>query len=184
MEQLLNNKISFSNLNLKMTDEVFTYDFTPEVKIEIKKYLPIEDKYDLISIAMQNSYENGHFNNLKLDMYFHLYLVYMYTNLEFTDAQKDNPTKLYDVLYSNGLIDQIITRMDSEEYDYLIGMIGKEVDKAEKYNNTIASVINNFINELPVNAEKAKETIEQFDPEAFKNVFAFVKAANGDRPIE
>lgn len=180
----LTNKLPFTDLQLNMDNITAKYNLYPDVVIEVKQYLPIEDKYDLISIALQNSYENGHFNTLKLDMYFHLYIVYMYTNIEFTEAQKDNPMRLYDLLQSHDIISGIISHMKEEEYNYLCQALNEEAEKVTKYNNTIASVINGFIQDLPKNAEAAKDIIDQFDPEAFQSVMSFAKAANGGRSIE
>lgn len=177
------NTVSFTDLNLELNREVKTFDFN-DIKIEVKQYIPFEDKYDLISIALQESFENGHFNVAKLDMYLHLYIVYMYTNIEFTQAQKEEPWRLYDLLLKNGIFDAVVANMDQEEYNYLYEAVTKEAEKQEKYQNTIAAVVNGFIQDLPRNAGVAKEIIEQFDPEAYQRVIDFAKAANGDRPIE
>ena len=99
-------KVSYANLKLKINQEVKTIDYNG-TNIEIIQYLPIEDKYDLMMISLQKAKENDVYHPLKLDMYFHLYLVYMYTNISFTDKQRENELKLYDTLYSNGIIDFI-----------------------------------------------------------------------------
>ena len=80
------NKVSYANLKLKVDTSVDTFDFNNQT-IEVLKYLPIEDKYDLIMITLQKAEEDGIYNDIKLDMYFHLNLVYMYTNLSFTETQ-------------------------------------------------------------------------------------------------
>ena len=61
---------------LKIDTSVDTLDFNNKT-IEVLKYLPIEDKYDLIMITLQKAEEDGIYNDIKLDMYFHLNLVYM-----------------------------------------------------------------------------------------------------------
>lgn len=63
-------KISYASLKLKTNTEVNTVDFNGN-KIEILKYLPIEEKYDLISVTLQKSLEDTLYNPLKVDMYFH-----------------------------------------------------------------------------------------------------------------
>ena len=88
-------KVSYANLKLKIDTSVETFDFQGQT-IEVLQYLPIEDKYDLVMVALQNAEENGIYNPVKLDMYFHLYIMYMYTNLSFTEKQKFNEQKLYD----------------------------------------------------------------------------------------
>ena len=96
------SKITYTSLKLKPKEEVKTFDFNG-VTIEVKQYLPIDEKYDLISVALQKAKEDNIYNELKLDMYFDLYLVYLYTNVTFTDKQKEDEAKLYDALQSNGM---------------------------------------------------------------------------------
>lgn len=153
----------------------------------VLKYLNIEDKNALIQLAIQNSEENGIINPLKLDMYFGLYLVYMYTDIEFTDEDKADELALYNTLYSNGIIDAMICamrQMDKSEYDYLYNKMHEVVCNKMKYNNTLASVLNGFIDRLPVNAEQAMEIINKFNPEDFQQVLQFAQVANGGRPIK
>ena len=42
-------------------------------------------------------------------MYFNLYIVYMYTDLIFTEEDKLDEAEIYDTLESNGLIAEIIS---------------------------------------------------------------------------
>ena len=79
-------KVSYANLKLKTNTEVNTFEFQGQT-IEVLKYLPIEDKYDLVMIALQKAEQDGIYNPILLDMYFHLYLIYMYTNISFTEKQ-------------------------------------------------------------------------------------------------
>ena len=71
-------------------------------------------------ITLQNSEENGIYNPVKLDMYFHLHLVYMYTNLTFTDKQRENEMELYDALQSSGLIDLVVSAIDENVFNKII----------------------------------------------------------------
>ena len=77
-------KVSYANMKLKMNTDVNTFDFCGQ-KIEVLKYLPAQDKYDLLMITLQKSLENGIYNDFKLNFYFELNLVYMYTNISFTE---------------------------------------------------------------------------------------------------
>ena len=64
------SKISF----LTMNEECNIINLAPDVQIKVLQYLPIEQKNEIIQLTMQNSEENGLFNQLLLDMYFHLYI--------------------------------------------------------------------------------------------------------------
>ena len=89
-------KITFASLKLKTRDDVEKINLYDK-EIEVKQYLPAEDKYDLIMITLQESKEEGVYNHFKMDMFFHLNIIFMYTNLQFTDKQKEDLIKLYDV---------------------------------------------------------------------------------------
>lgn len=47
-------KISYANMKLKLNTDVNTFDFKGQ-KVEVLKYLPAEDKYDLLMITLQKS---------------------------------------------------------------------------------------------------------------------------------
>lgn len=176
-------KVSYANMKLKTDKSVKTFDFEGN-KIEILNYLPIENKYDLIMITLQKSEEDRIiYNPLKLDIYFHLHLIYMYSNLSFTDKQKEDELKLYDCLKSSGLMDLCIEAIEEDEYSYLFEMIQNTVDNYMTYRNTAAAVLQSIIQDLPKNAQAAADIVNSFDKNKFKEVVDFAEYANGGRPI-
>ena len=175
-------KVSYANMKLKVDKTVSTFDFEGN-KIEVLKYLPIEDKYDLIMVTLQKAEENGVYNPLKLDIYFHLHLVYMYTNLSFTDKQRQDELKLYDCLKSSGFIYQFMNVIEDDEYNYLFDIMQDTVMDHMNYRNSAAAVIQSLVNDLPKNAQIASDIVDSFDKEKFKAVVDFAEAANGGRPI-
>lgn len=175
-------KVSYANMKLKVDKTTSTFDFEGN-KIEVLNYLPIEDKYDLVMITLQKAEENGIYNPLKLDIYFHLHLVYMYTNLSFTDKQKEDELKLYDCLKSSGFIYQFMNALDDDEYNYLFEMMQDTVNDYMNYRNTAGAVLQSIIQDLPRNAQVAADIVDSFDKEKFKAVVDFAEAANGGRPI-
>lgn len=175
-------KTTFTSLKLKMKEEVKTIDFN-ESKIEVKQYLPIKDKIDLVDITLQKSREDRLYNPLKVNMYFHLNLIYLYTNISFTEKQREDEEKLYDLLDSNGLIDSIVSNIPEFEYNDLLNKTIEKVENELQYNTTAAAIISKLINDLPKNAQAAASIVENFDKEKYKAVVDFAKAANGGRDI-
>ena len=81
-------KVTYASLKLKPNTEVKTVKFG-DAEIEVKQYLSIEDKYDIIMSTVKNAKdENGLYNDIKVDLFFHLFLVYKYTGITFTEKQK------------------------------------------------------------------------------------------------
>ena len=176
------SKVSYANLKLKTDASVNTFDFEGQT-IEVLKYLPASDKYDLLMITLQKSKENGIYNPFKLDMFFHLHLVYMYTNLSFTDKQREDELKIYDCLKSNGFIDKLLDIIDEDEYNELLGWLEELVSDNLHYKNSAAAVLQSVINDLPKSAEAAAKIVDNFDPSQYQAVVDFATAANGGRPI-
>ena len=178
--------MNFKDLEITTVKDTVTID-SFKAPFTVLTYLPIEDKNTLIQLAIQNSEENGYVNTIKLDTYFNLYLVYMYTNIEFTENEKDDPTALYDILYSQGIIAAVVTALEqigNGEYEYLCRKLHEAVKAKVKYNHSLIAILNGFIDRLPVNAEQAMEIINKFNPADFQQVIQFAQAANGGRPIK
>ena len=144
-------KTTFASLKLTLDKDVNEFEFNDH-KIEVKKYLPIEDKIDLVQIALQMSEEDGIYNEALLDMYFNLYIVFLYTNISFTDKQKEDFAKLYDLMQCNGLIPKVIANMEESEYNMLLDYMERIREDRLKYKQTAAAVIQSIIGDLPANA--------------------------------
>ena len=168
-------KTSYANLKLKVNTEVKSVDYNGNT-IEVLQYLPIDDKYSLINITLQKAKEGSIYNPLKKDMYFHLNLVYLYTNLSFTDKQREDESKLYDTLQSSGLLDLILENIPEEEYKILYSFIEEYERDILNYQNTIAGIIANLIESLPARAEEMQKIVDNFNPENFQEVLNFARA--------
>ena len=175
-------KVSYANLKLKPLNTVSSFEFGGQ-QVEVLNYLPIEDKYDLVMITLQKAEENGIYNPILLDLYFHLHLVYMYTNLSFTDKQKENELKIYDTLVSNGFFDKFFEAMDENEYKELMDYIEELKETILYYRNTAGAVLQSIIQDLPENAQAAADIVKSFDPKQYQAVIDFTTAANGGRNI-
>ena len=115
-------KVSYANMKLKTKNSVKTFDFCGQ-KIEVLKYLPAQDKYDLLMVTLQKSLEGNIYNDFKLDLFFELNLVYMYTNITFTEKQREDEFKLYDNLKSNGFFELFYNALDETEYNDLLDQL-------------------------------------------------------------
>lgn len=175
-------KISYSSLKLKTNTEVNTFDFNGNT-IEVLKYLPFEDKYDLINITMQEAREGSLYNAIKLDMFFHLNLVFAYTNLSFTEKQKEDLEKIYNILASNGFIDKMVEAIPDDEYNFLYETLENTIADTLNYKTTITGLVQDVIDMLPSKAEEMQKIIDNFDPSQFQAVLDFAKNANLGRDI-
>ena len=168
-------KITYASLKLKTDTSVKEIEFNGS-KIEVLQYLQNDDKYSLVNITLQKSKDGSIYHQLKKDMYFHLNLVYLYTNLSFTDKQREDESKLYDTLQSSGLLDLILENIPEEEYKILYSFIEEYERDILNYQNTIAGIIANLIESLPARAEEMQKIVDNFNPENFQEVLNFARA--------
>lgn len=135
------SKVPFSKLNLKKIDKVQAITING-LEVEVKQYLPVAEKLELIANVLNNSADDNNFANpVKTYVLSHLEIIYAYTNLSFTDKQKEDPAKLYDILETNGIIDSIILAMPPSEYDNLIEDITSTIDAYYKYKNSTLGIL-------------------------------------------
>ena len=178
-----NTVINYTDLNLKrlVNTKVFPWG---NINIQVYKYLPIESKYDIVMITLQQSWEDGYYNPIKLDMHFHLNLVYMYTNISFSEKDKEDEGKLYDEMKSTGFLNKFLENINADEYKEMQEDIEEIALNSMKAKTGVGNLLSKYIDDLPANVEAANKMVETFDPEKYKAVVDFAKAANGGRPIE
>ena len=140
-------KIAFSKLGLTKDklDEFQTVEFNDQT-VEVKQYLPIAEKAELISRVLNNSVDDdaGYYNNLKLDMWLALEIVYTYSNINFTEKQKSDPMKLYDLLSSNKLLNLIIGLVPESEFYYLTKVTHELATAIYTYRNSALGILDSI----------------------------------------
>lgn len=168
-------KVTFASLKLKIKDEVKKVTIADK-EVEVKQYLPASDKYDLIMISLQEAKENGIYNDFKIDVFLHLNMIFMYTNLSFTDKQREDLFNLYDILESNDVINTVIQAIPQEEIQTVYNCVNKIMRDSMIYENSAAGVAKTIITEMPANAAAAAEIVDNFNPEKYSEVMNFAKA--------
>ena len=135
-------KVAFTKLGLKKKDEVKNVDLNG-VTIEVKQYLPVNDKLDLISRVLNASHDqSANFANpIQLEVIGTIEIIMAYTNLSFTEKQKEDYAKLYDLFEENGIIDLIIAEIPEREYNYIIDGVNETADAVYKYQNSVLGIL-------------------------------------------
>lgn len=114
------SKVSFGSLNIKKVNEGTVSFFFGEKEIEVKQYLPLNEKLLVISNAINNAADGNRFmNDMKLEACLDLEIMFAYTNITFTEKQKEDLAKLYDILASNGFFEHMYDAMNEAEYRQL-----------------------------------------------------------------
>ena len=142
-------KIPFSKLDVKVNciENAVTYTNSKgeEIIFQVKNYLPMKEKMDLVSnIINQSTDDNGFYNPMRVKLYTTLEVVYAYTNLTFTSKQKEDPFKLYDLLVSSGLYDTITSHICNEDLEELEGSIWETIKSIYSYRNSVMGILENI----------------------------------------
>ena len=134
-------KVSFTKLGLKKKEEIKNITINDQV-IEVKQYLPISDKINIITNVIENSADDNNFAHpVKVEVFANLEIMYAYTNISFTDKQKEDPTKLYDLLEENGVIAGVIAAIPENEYALLLGWIDETIEAFYTYRNSVMGIM-------------------------------------------
>lgn len=159
-------KISFTKLGLIKNTEVASFDWNGQT-VEVKQYLPIQEKMDLIAAVLNNCQdENNFINEAKMALFMDLEIAYRYTNINFTEKQKEDPAKLYDLLAGSGLFDDIFTVLPQREYKSIVMWLSKTAEHIYDYRNSVYGILdamNTDYSNLELDAQNIVEKIN--DPE-------------------
>lgn len=138
-------KVPFSKLNLKINDakSIISWQIGENnISFEVKQYLPVKDKIELISNIVNNSMdENGYYNPVRLKIYTVLETLYMYTNLNFTDKMKEDPFKTYDLIISTGLWNSILAVLPKSEWEEINNQSQQVITNIYHYRNSAMGIM-------------------------------------------
>ena len=137
-------KISYTKLgiNKEELNKVQTVEYNGQT-IEVKQYLPVIEKSELITRVLNNSVDEntGYYNLLKLDMNLGLEIVYAYSNISFTEKQKEDPMKLYDMLNASRVLNLIIGLVPEGEFYYLNKTVHEMANNIVAYRNSAMGIM-------------------------------------------
>lgn len=137
-------KLPFTKLGLKKNQEIKTLTWNEQV-IEIKQYLPMQEKLQLMSkvINLSHDKDSNYSNPIKVDVYTKLNIIENYTNITFTDKQKEDVCKLYDLFKESGLMEEIFSAIPEQEIMEIENSIKKAIKSIYAYQNSVMGILDN-----------------------------------------
>ena len=132
--------VSFSKLKLEKNIAVNTITIN-EMEIEVKQYIPVALKSMFIESAVRGSLVQGIVDEILMDAYLHVLIFENYTNITLTEKQKESLLDTFDLIQSNGILEQIIAAMPPDEYDYIFNSALKLAKSVNEYNLSLAGLI-------------------------------------------
>lgn len=162
-------KVSFVSMKLKVDDSVKVIKIN-EKEVEVKQYLPIEDKNSLCEVALHAAAAGTIFNPLLAEAYFNTYVVIEYTNINFTDNQKADILKLFDILDSNDVINEVIAAIPEKEYKSLVESFEEMIYNIKYYMTSAKAIADDLMQYAPDKSAQLAENISNFDIEKYEEV--------------
>lgn len=155
-------KVSFTKLGLNKNTEIASFDWNGQT-IEVKQYLPIQEKMEIISSVLnQCQDENNFINEAKLSLFMDLEMIYKYTNINITEKQKEDPAKLYDLFAGTGLFNEIFTVLPDSEYKCIAIWLNKTAEHIYEYRNSVYGILdamNTDYSNLELDADSIRQKI-------------------------
>lgn len=145
-------KMAFSKLDLVTCNDIEKITRQnkkgEDIIIEVKKYLPFEEKLTMISnIINQSIDDNGFYNPLKITMFTGLEIIFAYTNLSFTEKQKSDLFKLYDQIVSSELLNEVLAVIGSKEFDTIVDWTTETIESIYSYRNSALGILETVKND-------------------------------------
>lgn len=155
-------KVSFAKLGLKPNATIKTISYN-EQDIEVKQYLSINEKLRIIATVLNESVDEYNFANpVKIEILTALEIMYAYTNINFTDKQKADPAKLYDLLDGAGLLAEVIAAIPQTEFNTVVSGVNKTIEAYHTYKNSLVGILEAVTTDysnLDLDAEAIKNKI-------------------------
>lgn len=135
-------KIAFTKLSLQKNNDVKNWQVNEQI-VEVKQYLPVEQRIELAKQVIQQvtNFNNDFLNEFAFRIYMDLAIVFNYTNLTFTDKQKEDLYKLYDLLAGSGFITELKKQVNCNQTDDLEVYIYETLCNYYKYKNSVYGII-------------------------------------------
>ena len=153
-------KVAFTKLALTKNTDVGSFEWNGQT-IEVKAYLPIQEKMELIAAVLNQCQDDNNFiNEAKMALFMNLEIVFRYSNISFTEKQKEDPAKLYDLLAGSGFFDDFFAVLPQREYQSIIMWLSKTADHIYTYRNSIYGILdamNTDYKNLELDADSLKE---------------------------
>lgn len=167
-------KIGFTKLGLKKNTNLITLNWNDQI-VEIKAYLPIEEKIAVIERIVNQSLDTNNFANpMRVDTNILLEIIFAYTNINFTDKQKEDRLALYDLLVGSEFWAQFLAVLPNEEYMSIYNGVWDTINEIYKYRDSVLGIlqaVSEDYSNLELDADKIREKLgNKENIEFLKNV--------------
>ena len=167
-------KVSFSSLKLKVKEDIEEI-YIGDKKIEVKTYISTEELNDMIQAIVEQSTTSTIYNDFLGNCILADYIVMTHTNLSFTDTQKSDLLKLFDILKTNNVIDIVFDAIGSEEIDRIFKAYEFVITEYKKYIYSVKGLTDQILQFAPKSANDIAEQLKDFDIDKYSQIMEMAK---------
>lgn len=107
--------------------------------INVKTFVPLEEQNELIlDVINGSSGDNRYYNPVQLDALLPVFMLFHYTDIEFTEEEKEDPIAIYNALEPTGLLDVM---RELPNYNFLSNSMYKMIDMLYGYQNSAVGIL-------------------------------------------
>ena len=167
-------KVSFSSLKLKVKEDIEEI-YIGDKKVEVKTYISTEEFNDMIQAVVEQATTSTIYNDFLGNCILADSIVMTHTNLSFTDAQKSDLLKLFDILKTNGVMNAILDAIGSEEMDRILKAYELVVTEYKKYTYSVKGLTDQILQFAPKSANDIAEQLKDFDVDKYSQIMEMAK---------
>jgi len=134
--------MKYSELNLRELEvEKTSIKLNSGVDLDVRTYLPIDDKADLISWAIEMALDDktGCISPIRFEVCFAVAVVKWYADIEIDD--NITLSAIYDTFEFNEVINQVMGAIPIAEIDFLRDLAKDTAEDIVRYNNSFAGTM-------------------------------------------
>ena len=145
-------KISFKDLHLTVDEDEYVEIEKNGIRIQVKQYLSVNTKLKIIGNVLNDIIADSlsFVNPIKVEVFTAIEIIDAYTNIEFSDEDREHPDTIYDLLDKNGYISAIFSTIPKDEYDFVADGIEATIDSYYKYKNSVLGVMETITNDYNI----------------------------------
>lgn len=162
-------KVTLSKILDKKEIETKTITIKDQ-EVIVQQYLPIEKKVELLTEVGAAAIGNKWINPMLMDSMFITKVIEYYTNISFSEKQKQDHGKTFDKLIMNGIVDAVLAAVPNAELQILTKWLERMAESITKYNNSALGIMENLANNYDETKFDVEDLAKTLDAPQFKEI--------------
>lgn len=130
---------NYNDINTPQEVKYKEFEFN-DATIQVRQYLPFQEKLDLISDIINSSGDGqGFYNSAKLGFFEDMKIMEAYTDIEFEEGY--DAMQVYDTFCAGDFFPQMYKLIPGSEINFIIENVERTIDNIYKYRNSAYGIL-------------------------------------------